>query len=373
MCKRVISIGFGPGLDSMSPARSWRSASHDAGSHDWLLKKTGGPGIRRGRIRWIQFAQSLLTVAHQPRAGCIRLVHTKLIISNVYIPQARSCSNGYQYSIEHLLMTPDTLFLGDFHAHHPSWYSRSIDTRGRKIANLINGSDYGILNRDSPTIVPPNAEPGSPDVSLTSASIITLCSWQTLLTLSSDHLPILIRLQMKTPSNPGLRRTYVNIKNANWDRYRQEIEAALSKRYLPTYCQRDEIFRTILLKSVSHHIPTGRHRLHEKPVPAEILDVMNRRDDLRKTDPTLPELPRLNKDIEDRICVHKRQTLRNFVETMDQKTDLTKLWRMIKGIDGRAKREAENETITVHGSSFSSSKQLVTNSSILQSWAERPE
>ena len=97
---------------------------------------------------------------------------------------------------------------------------------------------------------------GSVSVSLASASLITSCSWQTLSTLSSDHLPILIRLQMKTPSNPGLRRTYVNLKNANWDRYRQEVEAALSKRSLPTDCQRDEkIFRTILFKAASHHIP----------------------------------------------------------------------------------------------------------------------
>ena len=28
MCKRVFSVAFGSGLDSMSPARSWRSASH---------------------------------------------------------------------------------------------------------------------------------------------------------------------------------------------------------------------------------------------------------------------------------------------------------------------------------------------------------
>ena len=39
VCERVFSVGFGPGLDSMSPAMG----------------------------RWIQFA-------HQPRAGCIRLV-----------------------------------------------------------------------------------------------------------------------------------------------------------------------------------------------------------------------------------------------------------------------------------------------------------
>ena len=87
------------------------------------------------------------------------LGNTKLIISNVYISPTSSCSNGYQSSIEYLLTTPDILILGDFNAHHPSWYSISTDTIGRKIADSINGSDYGILNWDSPTRVPPNAEP----------------------------------------------------------------------------------------------------------------------------------------------------------------------------------------------------------------------
>ena len=225
--------------------------------------------------------------------------NTKLIISNIYIPPASSCSNGYQSSIEHLLTTPDTLILGNFNAHHPSWYSRSTDTRGKRMDDSINGSNYGILNCESPTRVPPNAEPSSPDVSLASTSLITSCSWQTLSTLSSDHVPILIRLQMKTTSTPGLRR--VNPKKANWDRYRQEVETALSKRSLPTDCQRDEkIFRIVLLKAASHHIPTGRHRLHTE------CDVMTRRVDLRKRDPTSPVLPRLNSDIQNRIYAHKR-------------------------------------------------------------------
>ena len=143
------------------------------------------------------------------------------------------------------------------------------------MVDSINGSDHGIPNWDTPTRVPPNAEPSSSDVSLASASLITSCSWQTMSTLSSDHLPILIRLKMKSTSKPGLRQTYVNLKKANWDRYRLEVEAALSKHSLPTDCQRDEkILHTILLKAASRHIPTGRHRLHEEPVPAEILDVM---------------------------------------------------------------------------------------------------
>ena len=179
---------------------------------------------------------------------------TKLIISNIYNPPASPCSNGYQSSIEHLLTTQDSLILGDFIAHHPSWYSGSTDTRGRKMVDSINGSDHGILNWDTPTRGPHNAEPSSPDVTLASASLITSCSWQTMSTLSSDHLPILIILQMKTTTKPGLRQTYVNLKKANWNRYRQEVEAALSKRSLPTDCQRDEkILRTILFKAASHH------------------------------------------------------------------------------------------------------------------------
>ena len=170
------------------------------------------------------------------------------------------------------------------------------------MADSTNGYNHGIINWNTPTRVPPNAEPSSLDVSLASASLITSCSWQTLETLSSDHLPILIRLQMKTTPKPGLRQTYVNLKKFNWDRYRQEVKAALNKRCLLTDCQRDEkILCTILLKAASHHIPIGRHRRHEEHVPAEILDVMTRRDDLRKRDLSSYELPRLNKDIQKRF------------------------------------------------------------------------
>ena len=50
MCERVFSVGFGPGLDSMCPTRSRRSASHAAGMHGWPPQKTGWPGLRRGGV-----------------------------------------------------------------------------------------------------------------------------------------------------------------------------------------------------------------------------------------------------------------------------------------------------------------------------------
>ena len=83
VCVGVLSVGLGPGLDSMSPARSRRSASHAAGTHGWLPQKTGRPGLRRGGVGGYNLHSvppnsppDCGTVAHQPRAGCIRLVLT---------------------------------------------------------------------------------------------------------------------------------------------------------------------------------------------------------------------------------------------------------------------------------------------------------
>ena len=88
----VLSVGLGPGLDSMSPARSRRSASHAAGTHGRLPQKTGRPGLRRGGVGGYNLHSvppnsppDCGTVAHQPRAGCIRLVHHLPIITTINI------------------------------------------------------------------------------------------------------------------------------------------------------------------------------------------------------------------------------------------------------------------------------------------------
>ena len=157
-----------------------------------------------------------------------KLGNTDLIISNIYIPPISSCTGGYQPSLDHLMMTTDTLLLGDFNAHHSSWHSSSTDTRGTNLENTINGTNFGILNWDTPTRLPGNATPSSPDVSLASASLITSSNWQTKTTMGSDHLPILISLQMAPSSTPSLHRNYVNLKKANWERYSKDIEETLS-------------------------------------------------------------------------------------------------------------------------------------------------
>ena len=104
MCVRVFSVGFGPGLDSMSPARSRRSASHAAGTHGRLPHKTGRPGLRRGGVGVYNLHSvppnsppDCGTVAHQPRAGCSRLVHSARS-SAFSVPQCAPCVKAFTFS-----------------------------------------------------------------------------------------------------------------------------------------------------------------------------------------------------------------------------------------------------------------------------------
>ena len=154
---------------------------------------------------------------------------------------------------------------------------------------MVSGSNFGILNWDSPTRLPGNANTSSSDVSLASASLITSTNWQMKTNLSSGHLPILISLQMDVTVTPIQHRTRINLKRKTED---------LSKRRLPTDCLKGEkILRAIILKAASHHIPSGRHQINTEPVPTEILEKMRARDDLRSRFPTSPTLPGMNNEI----------------------------------------------------------------------------
>ena len=75
---------------------------------------------------------------YEPRPCChVPLSCLNPVVTQFYQLPASSCSNGYQSSIEHHVTTQDTLILGDFNAHNPSSYSRSTDTRGRRMAVVV--------------------------------------------------------------------------------------------------------------------------------------------------------------------------------------------------------------------------------------------
>ena len=66
--------------------------------------------------------------------------------------------------------------------------------------------------------------------------------------------------------------------------------------------------------------------------------MMEERDDLRKHDPASPRLSTMNNEITKATSDHKRSQWREFVESIDHRTDITKWWRTIKGNVGKYKQ-----------------------------------
>ena len=121
--------------------------------------------------------------------------------------------------------------------------------------------------------------------------------------------------------------------------------SVMSSSHNPTDCQKvEKLFLATLLKTASHHIPTGRGRrkLHTQQVPAETLAMMEECADLCKQDPTSPRLSTMNDEIAKATSDHKRRQWRELVESIDHRTNSTKLWPTIKGMDGKFNQTAEN-------------------------------
>jgi hypothetical protein len=84
----------------------------------------------------------------------------------------------------------DSIILSDFKAHHCGWYSILSDARGDSLNDFSDTSNFCPLNLDTPTRLPGNGAPSSPDVTLISAHLLPSVSWSTATRLNSDHLPI---------------------------------------------------------------------------------------------------------------------------------------------------------------------------------------
>ena len=90
--------------------------------------------------------------------------------------------------------------------------------------------------------------------------------------------------------------------------------------------------------------------------------MMEERDELRKKqDPASPQLSIMSDEITKLTSDHKRRQWIEFVESIEHRTDITKLWRTIKGIDGKSKQTVENEGITVTGRPHTSPKLIVSS------------
>ena len=128
-------------------------------------------------------------------------------IINIYIPPVTSCTSGFKPNIQAILPQGNSLVLGDFNAHDPLWHSSLQDQRGSDIAEIIGNSNFGVLNDNSPTRLPSNGNATSPDISLTSISLMNSIECKTMTSLGSDHHPIIIKINTRISAVKSKEKT----------------------------------------------------------------------------------------------------------------------------------------------------------------------
>ena len=258
-------------------------------------------------------------------------------IINIYIPPHSSCNTGYAPSLNNLLLLDDTVILGDFNAHDEAWYSPLSDARGNLIADQINASTYACLNEDTPTRLPANGQPTSPDISIASASLLTSAEWYTVTALNSDHLPIIVKIATMPQTTPACHRSYINFTKANWTKFTSMTEKLFEEannHTTNTNCSRlEKTFRHIINTVSKQCIPAGRFNHYKPCLPTEIRTLINRRNFTRQTNPQSADIARINAEINTAICKLKQERWREFSESL--KYNDRKFWTTLKSLDGK--------------------------------------
>ena len=285
----------------------------------------------------------------EQQAISIKSNNTTITIINIYIPPTSSCPTNFKATINHLLNIPNSYILGDFNAHNPLWYSSLHDQRGEDLSNEIDLSEHGTLNTDTPTRLPSNGQPTSPDISIASNNLLLNSEWTTSITLSSDHLPIQICLHTNFLTSDTPHRTFTNFSKANWTQFTAETEHFFRLTVFPhNIAKAEKRFRHILISAGSHCIPSGRFTSTKPGLSNEIVTLINQRDQIRAANHTSDHITSINNRIHKLSCQLKNTRWKDFLDTFDRHTNVKRLWATIKSLNGKPSSHP-NKSISING------------------------
>ena len=203
-----------------------------------------------------------------------------LHIANLYIPPRETTNPNQQNEkqtitdcLTHLFTLENSIISGDVNAHSPLWFSPTTDQRGDTIDELITNSNHLVLNQNLPTRLPHcNQQATSPDITTISSNLYPRATWTTDIALSSDHLPIHIKIHTKAKFHiTQNKHSYTNYKKADWTSYTNEIENILHDASPPSHPHTaNKILTNAILSADKHHIPKGKINSKHSPLPNHI-------------------------------------------------------------------------------------------------------
>ncbi|XP_065358671.1 uncharacterized protein LOC135952586 [Calliphora vicina] len=270
----------------------------------------------------------------------VRSGDTELELYNVYIPPVASCPTGYHPDIRTLLDGDTRLVLGDFNAHHQLWHSSlGEDQRGASLAEQIDESTFCTLNDDAPTRIMGNCA-SSTDITIASPGLINCTTWRAVISLGSDHLPIIVCLDRPNDFIVSECRTYINQKKADWHGFREFTDRIFNGLPIPSNVHKAERkFRETITAAAARFIPAGRISVVRPHFPAEAAGLADERDDIRSTNPDDPRIVQLNRDISRLVNEDKRNKCLDHLKNCNLSSGVGKLWSTVRSLSNPTKKD----------------------------------
>ena len=271
----------------------------------------------------------LLAVDVSVRGPAVRVL-------NVYIPPRDSCPANYRADFGALLRDDceRLVVVGDFNAHHPSWYS-SQDSDDRGEALLVESGSLVVLNGDEPTRLPLRGRPTSPDISLCSPALAPSAVWQVRTRLSSDHLPITCTFGLARCREERRTRTFLNFRKADWPLYAGLVEDGLRgflPEQFPTPIAAARALTSVLTKASRRCVPAGRVPRFKPCSSPELRALIAERDALRTLRHDDAALPALNSRVAELSGRLKREAFERRLSDATIRDDPARFWSLLRSL-----------------------------------------
>ena len=172
-----------------------------------------------------------------------------LDVWNIYRPPARGGQDTRDATL-HTSAWPhsrNTVICSDINAHGKWDLRHDTDKTGSILQEWMDNTSMTTLNSGLPTRFDSRGNGTAPDVTVVSAQSAHLFEWQTLDSIGSDHVPIVITTTNKTEDEPQQKR--LNIRKADWEAYQTEIVKELAAH--PVECESIEKEHNKLVEAIT--------------------------------------------------------------------------------------------------------------------------
>ena len=286
-----------------------------------------------------------------------------IMISNVYVPPPHSSGQEIQFQPGKIPTPPNSLITGDFNSHSTLWDPiKPADDRGTEIINWVLEKELTILNDGSDTRInkavasETTGGKSTPDITLVGETWRNKCSWTVGEQLSnSDHLPILIVVNAKTKHQQTTStRAKWRRNEVIWDDYKAAVESNIGKNHQDQSLKARVLrFNEALTEAARKHVGRvkPKKKFHTIMTP-NIRAALRKRNRLRQHvhgSKNREEWLEACREAQEEIRKTKEQSWQDFLQDAVTEADDTKLWSLIRTLNGCPDTNSPNEAMNHKG------------------------